>query len=125
MPLRRLQPASRDSLLALIGPRVFADWEPLTASLGVAGSVDVLTLYVRREVQFARWMYGNHFARNPGGAVRSVLAAIHGDGSDDDALHRAVYRAWAAFVEEQGVRRHLVLDASDACYRELPLAALR
>ena len=115
-PVRALKPSTREELLSALTASLFADWYDLQQVVSNARTVEVVTMYADRAVCFSRWLYGNHFAKNPGGGVGTPVAAILSDEANDDELYRSLYRAWMSHVALVA-QNHLMVNANTPDYR--------
>ena len=119
------EPRSREELLASIDPAIFSSWVQLSECIRHASPVDIITLFVRREEHFRRFVYGKKLRDTPNKKLLTRLAAVVGDSDNKAEVHRKVYAAWIEFTRGIRCRSHSYLDGHGDRYTFISEKAIR
>ena len=106
---------SLGDLPELITPTLYSEWDEPCGPQQILNAVkrlDVVIFYVRRENNFARWI-DRQLRLAVNGVVNTRVAAVLGDSSNHDALHRKLYRSWLDHVEGLYPDSISVIDATN------------
>jgi hypothetical protein len=119
------EPKSREELLAAINPAIFSSWRELSEYMKSASRLDIITLFVRREEHFRRFVFGKKLRNAPDKKILTRLAAVVGDTDNKSELHRKVYSAWIEFTRGTRCRSHYFLDGQGDKYAFMSEKAIR
>lgn len=116
--LRRIEnhPTTTEELLETLEPSLFANWPRLQKVIARSQTIDVVTLFVRREQHFQRWSRRTLAIENKRG-VNKFVVALNADPANSSELHRRFYRAWHDWVVSIEPNSLSVLDGTYDPYR--------
>ncbi len=119
-PVRRCEESinSYGDFCEWLTPEMYRQWGSLHQYVQQAEQLDIVTFFVRREVNFSRLVYDKGLATDSdGGRMLRRIAAICGDSRDASRLHRQVYQAWYQYASQLISYSSSVLDANADEYR--------